>query len=97
MPAYVLAAIAGAVAVSVAAGSGGPTLLGAAAAACLLAMLAVTLLGDVSINSQSVELQAGVDPAHWLHLRRRSNTLHLLRTGLDGAVFVLAGLSVVMS
>jgi hypothetical protein len=59
MPPYMIVAIAGAIVAAVAADDARATTLGAAAASCLVLMLAVTLSGNVPINSETVRLRRG--------------------------------------
>lgn len=87
MPIYMITAIGGAVGLTVASDRGTPTLLGTASVVCLLAMLAITLLGNVPINNETVRLDAGVETDRWRRLRRRWNDLHAARVALDAAAF----------
>lgn len=94
MPPYMIVAIVGSVVLTIAADDGGPTVLAATATGCLLTMLAITLIGNVPINHQTVALRRGVAPDHWRELRRRWSSFHRVRVALDTMAFLLAGLSI---
>lgn len=68
----------------------GRTLLGAA---CFVAMLVSTRLGNVPINDRIVEMDPERDQEEVVELRRRWNRLHAMRVGLDvaGLAFLVSG------
>lgn len=97
MPPYMVVAILGAVALTVAAQDGTATVLAGTATACLLVMLAVTLLGNVPINNATVTQRRDADLRQWRAQRIRWNRLHEGRVALDSLAFVLAVASVLAS
>jgi hypothetical protein len=66
------------------------TLLGAA---CLVALLASTLIGNVPINGRIIEMEPEKDQEEFAELRRRWDRLHTLRVALDvaGLAFLVSG------
>ena len=66
------------------------TLLGAA---CFVAMLATTRLGNVPINERVLELDPEQDQQEFAELRKRWDRLHTLRVALDvaGLAFLVSG------
>ena len=62
---------------------------------CLLAMLAITLLGNVPLNRRILDFDPGRGPAGFDHLRARWDRLHAARVALDTAGFVLLCLGAV--
>jgi len=66
------------------------TLLGAA---CLVAMLASTRIGNVPINGRIIELEPEKDQEVFAELRRRWDRLRTLRVALDvaGLAFLVSG------
>ncbi len=97
MPPYMVVAILGAVVLTIAADDRAATLLAGSAAACLLAMLAVTLLGNVPINNETVTQRRDADLHQWRARRGRWNRFHQGRVALDALALVLAGCSVIGS
>ena len=68
----------------------GSTLLGAA---CFLAMLASTRIGNVPINARVLELDPERDQEEFARLRKRWDRLHTLRVALNaaGLAFLVSG------
>ncbi|MGH9182929.1 MAG: anthrone oxygenase family protein [Acidimicrobiales bacterium] len=97
MPVYMVVAVAGAVALTIGAEGTGATGLAVLATGCLVAMLVITLAGNVPINKETMRLGPGVDADLWQGLRRQWTNLHVMRVALDGAAFVLACLSIATS
>jgi len=64
----------------------GSTLLGAA---CFLAMLASTTIGNVPINDRVLELDSERDQEEFARLRERWDRLHALRVALNAAGLAL--------
>lgn len=56
---------------------------------CFVAMLAITLLGNVPINNSILELSPETDSGEFARLRERWDQLHTARVLLDIAGFVL--------
>jgi hypothetical protein len=63
-------------------GRRGRKLLGLAVV-CYAAMLGVTLLGNLPINQETLQLPADTPAATWLPLRQRWERLHTVRVALD--------------
>ena len=76
--------------------SGRARWLFAGAAGCYGAMMAVTLAGNVPMNSATLRLDEQAPEAELLRIRRRWYRLHVLRVALDLSGLVLAGLGVTM-
>jgi hypothetical protein len=95
MPSYMIVAIVGAVVLAIVADDGTGLVLAGAAIASLVAMLAVTVLGNVPINNETVRQRRDADMQRWRARRIRWNRLHLGRVALDVVAFVLAGSSIV--
>ena len=74
--------------------SGTPSRLVFAASGCFTVMLAITLLGNVPINLQTLRFDEQ-DQASWRQLRGQWDRLHLVRVVLDAAALVLIGLAAV--
>ncbi|HEX3425079.1 MAG TPA: DUF1772 domain-containing protein [Acidimicrobiales bacterium] len=92
MPPLMIAAVAaGAVFASVVpAGAGStPWTLAISGTICLVAMLGITLAGNVPINRATDRSTLDIDPATWSSMRARWNRLHDIRIVLDLAGFVL--------
>lgn len=53
------------------------------AVGCYVAMLGVTLLGNLPINQETLQLPADTPAATWLPLRQRWERLHTVRVALD--------------
>ena len=85
MPAVMTLAVASGVA---AARDGEERALTVAGTACYATMLAITLIGNVPINTRTLRFGPGGDPSEWRALRRRWDRLHGVRVVLD-----LAGLT----
>jgi hypothetical protein len=87
MPVYTTATLiaVGAAAVDRLGRRGFPSTLGAASA--IAAMPAVTRLGNMPLNRQTMSYPAGGDAAGWRAIRRRWERLHTVRVVLDLAAF----------
>jgi uncharacterized membrane protein len=92
MPALMLAVLGTGIAAARAApggigsAAGNLALLGTA---CITAMLAITLAGNVPINRATDHAALDIDPSRWAAMRTRWNRLHDARIILDVAAFTL--------
>lgn len=68
----------------------------AAATGCYGSMLAVTLLGNVPLNSATLRLTEQAPEAELREIRRRWYRLHVLRVALDLSGLTLSALAVAM-
>ena len=89
MPALMIPAIASGALVLALGSEGAAFALTLAGVACLTAMLAVTLLGNVPINRRILEASPDMPPPTWWWLRRRWDRLHSARVALDVAALSL--------
>lgn len=91
MPVLMTAAT-GATAAAAGSSTGRSRWLLAAAASCYATMLAVTLVGNVPLNSATLRLPEQTPEEELREIRRRWNRLHVLRVALDLNGLVLAAL-----
>ncbi len=88
-----MTATTGALGAAAAASAGRTRWLFTAAAGCYTAMLALTLLGNVPLNSATLRLTAQTPEAEFNDIRRRWNRLHLIRVSLDVSGLILAAVA----